>query len=123
MTVTSEHPLIPAERVNGANVFDQQGEKIGKVEDLAIDKQSGQVAYAIIGFGGLFGLGERYYPVPWSVLQYDTERRGYVTPLSAKALEEAPSFEPRELSGWSDAQSRHALQDYYATYGAAPYWL
>lgn len=123
MTQTSEHPLIPAERVTGADVYGQDGRKVGKVEDVAIDKLSGQVAYAIIGFGGLLGVGENYVPVPWSVLKYDAEKRGYVTPLSAEALKEAPSFEPKELSGWSDAHTRDRLLAFYAAYGASPYWI
>ena len=123
MNQSSEHPLIPAERVNGTDVYGQDGAKVGKIEDLAIDKESGLVAYAIIGFGGLLGVGERYAPVPWSVLRYDTEKRGYVTPLPTQALKEAPSFEPRELSGWSDSHSRDRLYNYYAAYGASPYWL
>lgn len=123
MTQTPEHPLIPAERVNGADVYDQDGHKVGKVEDVAIDKQSGRVAYAIIGFGGIIGIGENYVPVPWSVLKYDRDKRGYVTPLSAETLKAAPSFEPKDLSGWSDLNTRDRLLAYYAAYGAAPYWV
>lgn len=123
MTQTSEHPLIPAERVNGTTVYGQDGAKVGKIEDIAIDKQSGRVAYAILGFGGVLGLGERYLPLPWSVLTYDTDKNGYVTPLGPEALKEAPSFEPGELSGWSDTHMRDRVFDYYAAYGAAPYWI
>lgn len=118
----SEHPLIPAGRVNGATIYNSQGDKLGAVEDIAIDKLSGKVAYAILSFGGFLGLGERYYPVPWGVLRYDTAKGGYVVPLDKAALENAPSFEPDELSGWDDTDRRQSIYSYYEGYGVVPYW-
>lgn len=107
------HPLIPADRVNGTTVYTRQGDKIGSIEDVAIEKVSGDVAYAIIGTGGFLGMGERYYPVPWSMLTFDVERRGYVIPLDKDQLEKAPSIDASELSGWSDESSRETLAGYY----------
>lgn len=117
------HPLIPADRVNGTDVYNTRGEKLGKIEDVAIEKVSGEVAYAILSFGGFLGLGEQYYPVPWGLLTYDTEKRGYVIPCEKEKLEDAPSFEANELSGWSDAGSRDAIFAYYAPFGVNPYWI
>lgn len=117
-----EHPLIPAERVNGTDVYNRQGEKLGAVEDVAIDKVSGRVAYAILGFGGFLGIGERYHPVPWELLTYDAERRGYVIPCQEEQLKNAPTFDAAELSGWDDTDTRDAIYRYYGPLGAAPYW-
>ncbi len=119
---TSHHPLIPADRVNGTDVFSATGEKLGKIEDIAIDKVSGHVAYAIMSFGGFLGMGERFHPVPWSMLKYDVDKGGYIAPLDEAMIRNAPSFEARELSGWSDLQDRDAIFSYYAPYGAAPFW-
>jgi sporulation protein YlmC with PRC-barrel domain len=123
MTTQSGHALIPAERVNGTDVYSQSGDKLGRVEDIAIDKVSGKVAYAILSFGGFLGMGERHAPVPWSVLTYDTEKRGYVIPLTEGAIKDAPSFTPQELSGWNDTHMRSNIFEYYASFGAQPYWL
>ena len=118
-----EHPLIPAGRVNGADVFNGAGEKLGSVEDVAIDKVSGKVAYAIISFGGFLGLGERYHPIPWSLLTYDTDKRGYVIPCDKDELRSAPSFDTEELSGWDDTDVRESIYSYYGRYGGTPYWM
>ena len=117
------HPLIGAERVNGAEVYGEGGHKLGRIEDVAIDKVSGRVAYAILSFGGLLGIGERYFPVPWGILKYDIDRRGYVVPLDEDSVKKAPSFEPKSLSGWTDAHTRESVFRYYAPYGVAPYWM
>ena len=116
------HPLVPAQRVNGADVFNQAKEKIGKIEDVAIDKRSGKVAYAILSFGGFLGMGEKHQPLPWSVLNYDTDLGGYMVPITEEFLALAPKLEVSELSGWDDTQTRDAFHTYYSPYGARPYW-
>ncbi|WP_337185127.1 PRC-barrel domain-containing protein [Phenylobacterium sp.] len=115
-------PLIPADRVNGTDVVSPDGEKLGKIEDVAIEKVSGEVAYAILSFGGLFGIGAKYHPVPWRLLTYDTERRAYVIPVAKDALEKAPTIDESELSGWNDLSARDSIYGYYSPYGVGPYW-
>lgn len=117
------HPLIPADRVNGTDVYNTDGEKLGRIEDVAIDKVSGEVAYAILSFGGFLGVGERYHPVPWRLLTYDVDKGGYVIPCEKERLEEAPSIDREELSGWNDSIARDTIYGYYAPYGVGPYWL
>jgi hypothetical protein len=56
--------LISSSKVEGTAVFNVEGEKLGSVDCLMIDKQSGQVAYAVMSFGGFLGLGEKRHPVP-----------------------------------------------------------
>ena len=116
------HPLIPADRVNGTDVVSKSGEKLGKIEDRAIEKVSGDVAYAILSFGGVLGIGARYHPVPWKLLKYDTDKRAYVIPMDKDQLEDAPMIDEKELSGWSDALSRESIYSFYSPYGVGPYW-
>ena len=120
---TSDRPLIAAERVNGTEIYQQDGEKIGKVEELAIRKENGRIEYAIVSFGGFLGIGEKYHAVPWSLLTFDVEKGGYVIPIDKDQLERAPNFDPSELSGWNDASSREGIYGFYGPYGMAPYWI
>ncbi len=122
-TRAPDHPLIGADRVQDTQVYNREGEKIGSVEDVAIDKVSGEVAYAIISFGGFLGIGEKYHPVPWRLLTYDTGRRGYVIPCDRDQLEKAPAFDAGDLSGWDDRDTRAAIYAHYGRYGIAPYWM
>lgn len=57
-----------------------------------VEKRSGKVEYAVLQFGGLFGLGSDYYPLPWDVLTYDTDQGGYVVNLDKSVLEQAPRY-------------------------------
>lgn len=120
--ISMEHYLVPAKRVNGADVYNQAHTKIGKIEDIAIDKRTGKVAYAILSFGGFLGLGEKFQPLPWSVLTYSEEDDGYVVPITEEFLALAPKLDVSELSGWDDTASREAFYNYYGAYGVKPYW-
>jgi sporulation protein YlmC with PRC-barrel domain len=124
MAETTTQRLITAERVNGTPVFNSSGERIGHIEDLSIDKVSGQVVYALLAFGGFLGIGEKFHPLPWSVLDYEVKQGGYVVPLDKAALTKAPSFTKDELRafGGEDRSYRETLYAYYGPYGAVPYW-
>lgn len=119
------HALITASRVTSAPVYNLEGDRIGSIEDLSIDKKSGQVRYALLSFGGFLGIGERYHPLPWSVLDYSAEKDGYVLPLTKEALKAAPSYTIDELEafGGGDNLYREALYSYYSPFGAVPYWI
>jgi hypothetical protein len=115
--------LIFSSKVRHAPVFSPSGERIGHVEDLAIEKVGGEVAYAILSIGGFLGIGEKYHPLPWSVLAWDTARAGYVVPLDKAQLEAAPSYELAELGDIGDAERyRDSIYAYYGAFGATPYW-
>jgi len=86
----TSHRLILGSRVDGTPVFNKAGDRIGHVDDLSIERVSGKVVYAIMSFGGFLGIGERFHPIPWSLLDYDREQGGYIVPLDRAALEGAP---------------------------------
>jgi hypothetical protein len=67
-----------------------------------IDKYTGQVAYAVMSFGGFLGIGENYYPLPWKMLTYDTRLGGYVVDPGPQQLENAPSYTSTDAPDWSD---------------------
>jgi sporulation protein YlmC with PRC-barrel domain len=91
-TTPSTHALISSERVEGTAVYNQAGDKLGSVDELMIDKRSGQVRYAVLEFGGFLGIGTDKYPLPWNSLTYDTKLDGYVVPLDKARLEGAPRY-------------------------------
>src|ERR1700749_3395905 len=84
--------LIAADKVQGTDVFNNGGDRLGSVHDLMIDKQTGQVAYAIISFGGFLGIGNSYHPPPWALLLYNSNLGGYVVELDESLLKVAPSY-------------------------------
>lgn len=105
--------LIAASKVTGTSVYDTAGEKLGSIYDVMIDKSSGNTRYAVMNFGGLFGIGGHYHPLPWNVLRYDSERGGYVVNIDRSKLEDAPSYETSDASSWNDDRWGGRVDDYY----------
>jgi sporulation protein YlmC with PRC-barrel domain len=109
---------ITADRVQGTEVYNNTGDHLGEVEDVIIDKQSGNVAYAVMSFGGFLGIGEKYHPVPWALLKFDTSKDGYVVPLDKRQLDGAPAYDANEMR-FGDRDWNTRIYDYYKV---PPYW-
>jgi PRC-barrel domain len=105
--------LIASDKVEGTAVYNRQGEHLGKVYNFMVDKYTGQVAYAVMSFGGFLGIGDSYHPLPWKVLTYDMRLGGYVVDLDRSRLEGAPSYTSSSLPNWSDQSYRHRIDEFY----------
>jgi hypothetical protein len=105
--------LISSEKVEGTAVYNRQGERLGTVHHLMIDKFTGQVEYAVMSFGGFLGIGESYNPLPWRTLNYNTGLGGYCVELDRPRLERAPRYTPSSLPDWSDRSYRSRIDEYW----------
>ena len=111
--------LIGSDKVEGTAVYRSNGDRVGKIERVMIDKLTGKVAYAVMSFGGFMGIGEDYYPLPWSLLTYNPRLEGYEVNVSEQQLKGAPKYSKHESWDWSDRARSQRVYDYY---GVAPFW-
>jgi len=109
--------IISSARVEGTPVYGTKGEKLGSIDHLEIEKQSGQVRYAVLEFGGFLGMGTDRYPLPWSMLKYDTSKDGYIVPLEKERLEKAPRYPKNDLPPFTDEYGRKVY-----SYWDIPMW-
>ena len=105
--------LIGSDKVEGTAVFGADDSKIGSIERVMIDKVSGRVSYAVLGFGGFLGLGNDHYPLPWQSLKYDTRLGGYVTGVTEQQLRGAPKYGDGSEWNWGDVARNRAVNAYY----------
>ena len=84
--------LVAADKVQGAKIYSATGDNLGSVDVVIIDEKSGNIAYAILSVGGFLGIGGRYYPLPWSMLRFDTALGGYVANIDRAQLKGAPAY-------------------------------
>jgi hypothetical protein len=108
--------LIASNKVEGTSVYNMQDEKLGSIYNFMVDKQSGEVEYAVLQFGGLFGMGSDYYPLPWDVLTYDTNKNGYVIDVDKSVLENAPHYSENTQPSFDDEYHREVYGYYGVTY-------
>ena len=85
---TSE--LIPSNQVEGSAVFDSEGERLGLIHALMINKRSGQVTHAVLRTGGVMGIGADYQLGPWGDLDFDDELDGYVAEIEEEVVAPGP---------------------------------
>jgi sporulation protein YlmC with PRC-barrel domain len=111
-TITSD--VISSDKVEGTKVYNTAGEKLGSVDELMIDKVSGQIRYAVLEFGGFLGMGTDRYPLPWNMLKYDTSKEGYVVPLDKAKLEKAPRYAETDVPEYTTDYGKRV----YNYYGA-----
>jgi hypothetical protein len=111
--------LIESDRVEGTTVYDPQGNNIGTIKRIMIDKFSGQVAYVVMSFGGFLGMGTEEHAIPWNKLTYDTSLEGFRTDITEQQLRGAPAYSRDPNYDWSDRNRERELHDYY---GSSYYW-
>ncbi len=107
--------LIASDKVEHTAVFDRGGEKLGTIKNFMVGKRSGRVEYAVLSFGGMFGMGERYHPLPWTALDYDTGKGGFVVGIDKEKLKGGPSFE----RGQEPQFTREYGEKVYGYYGSS----
>ncbi len=112
IATTETDELIASNKVEGTAVYGADGEKLGHVYNFMVGKRSGKVEYAVMSFGGLFGLGESYHPLPWNTLTYDTSKGGYVVNIDKSRLEGGPSYRSGEEPRYDRDYGRR-VHDYY----------
>jgi len=84
--------LIGSDKVEGTPVYRSNGDRVGQIERVMIDKLSGKVGYAVMSFGGFMGIGEDYYPLRWSLLTYNPDLEGYEVNISEQQLKGEPKY-------------------------------
>jgi hypothetical protein len=117
--MTKSHSLIASDRVEGTAVRRPNGDKIGHIERLMIDKITGKVSYAILSFGGFLGMGANLLPLPWARLSYNRDVEAYQLDITDEELKRAPSFMADKDFDWGDRTQEEELHRYY---GVPPYW-
>lgn len=106
--------------VIGMNVDNAQNEDLGEVNDVMLNIRNGQIAYAVLGFGGVLGMGEKLFAVPWQALRFDTQNEQFVLNVEKERLQNAPGFDRNNWPNMSDVRWN---QDVHAFYGTEPDWI
>ncbi|WP_292931953.1 PRC-barrel domain-containing protein [Noviherbaspirillum sp.] len=102
-SVRQQH-LYRGSKIIGANVRNPQNEKIGVIRDLILDSRRGEIAYAVVRFGGVADAGKKYHPIPWQALQPSDDGTFYTLQADRETLGHAPGFDKRKWPDMADQQ-------------------
>lgn len=94
-------------------VVNRDDDELGQVRHVMIEVASGRVAYAVLGVGGVFGIGEALLPVPWRALTLDAERDALILDIARERLARAPRFDPDDPAFLADPDRARAIDAFY----------
>ena len=119
----NEYPrVLSATTLIGDKVVNTAGEQLGSITELMIDLDDGLIAYAVLSFGGILGMGNKLFAIPWEAITIDTENHNVILDVDKEVLENAPGF---DKDNWPDNAKYEAgwLLGVYEYYGYSPYWM
>src|SRR5919198_2578465 len=112
--------LVKGSTFIGADVEDPQGQNLGDIKDIVIDRASGRIAYAVVSFGGFLGMGEKLFAVPWGAFSHPrADKDTFVLDIDKERLKNAHGF---DAHNWPQMASRDWVTSLYSYYNVPPYW-
>jgi sporulation protein YlmC with PRC-barrel domain len=118
-TDTATVRVLSASTLGGDKVVDTAGEKLGKLEDLMIDLDRGTIAYAVLSVGGVLGMGDKLFAIPFGALKLNDAKDHFTLNVPKERLKEAPGFDKDD---WPSAADRTWGREIHTFYGVEPYW-
>lgn len=107
------HNIVNCDDVVGVSVENPEGENLGKIEALMLDKLTGTVSYVVLSFGGFLGMGDKLFAMPWYIFNYDPEREKFIISLSKEILKSSPGFDKNHWPDMSSKTWNTAINDHY----------
>jgi sporulation protein YlmC with PRC-barrel domain len=107
--------LMGADTLIGDSVVNAADQDLGDIKEIMLDMQTGQVAYAVLSFGGFLGMGDKLFAVPWQALHLDTVNKRFVLDIEKEGLRNAPGFDKDAWPDMADAQWAQHIHSFYGT--------
>jgi sporulation protein YlmC with PRC-barrel domain len=112
--MTDSPHFLTASTLTGDTVKNPQGESLGDLKDIMLDTVNGKIAYGVLSFGGVLGMGEKLFAVPWDALMVDGEHQQLILNVDKERLKNAPGFDKDHWPNFADTQFAAKIQQYYA---------
>lgn len=105
--------LMGVDTLLGNDVYNEYEEDLGDIKEIMLDMTTGQVAYAVLSYGGFLGMGERLFAVPWDALKLDTANKRFILNIDKVRLENAPGFDKDHWPDMADQTWRDEIEAFY----------
>lgn len=111
--------ILSAGTLTGDAVVNSDGAKLGTLKEVMIDFDRGTVAYGVLSRGGVAGIGEKLFAVPWALFRVDTDAKRLVLDFEEARLDNSPGFDSDQWPTFADETWGRELHEHY---GVDPYW-
>jgi len=117
--------FIPTNRLEEYDVVNKDGDDMGQVQTFVMDMQEGLIAFALISFGGILGISDKWFAVPWAALEWRPEKTKFVLDMDDQILKRAPGMKKdkwlEEIDKWKKEKDLELLDRYYTHHGYESY--
>ncbi|MDI9818178.1 MULTISPECIES: PRC-barrel domain-containing protein [unclassified Legionella] len=111
--MVSKRSIVKASEITGVVVKNLEGENLGTINEVVIDKAFGKVNYLVLDFGGILGFGSKYFALPWHLFKYDTIEDCFIISMDKKRLENAPGFDKEHWPDFAASEFTAKIDKYY----------
>lgn len=101
--------LMGVNTLIGNDVYNQIEEDLGDIKEIMLDMESGKIVYAVLSYGGILGIGEKLFAVPWGALTLDTTNKRFILNVEKDQLENAPGFDKDNWPNVADPAWRNEV--------------
>jgi sporulation protein YlmC with PRC-barrel domain len=105
--------LLSSSSITHDKVRNTQNENLGRIEDLMINTETGQIEYAVLSFGGFLGMGDKYFAIPFQAFTVDREEECLILNVDKERLKDAPGFDKDNWPNMADPQFRDQVHSHY----------
>lgn len=110
--------IFPVHRLGFYDVVNPSGEDLGQVQEFMLDIAQGRIAFVVVSFGGILGLTDKWFTLPWELLKWSGGQK-FVLDMPREVLETAPGLDKKT---WSEDIDLSWLVKCYAYFACVPYW-
>ena len=116
MNVTN---IFPARRLQLYDVVNDAGHDLGQVQEYMLDLRRGSIAFVVVAFGGVLGLTDKWFALPWELLEWSRDREKFICHMPREVLESAPGLDKK---AWPKEIDLSWVKSCYAHFGCTPHW-
>ena len=117
--------FVPSIRLAQYDVINKKGEDMGQVQTFVIDMRVGIIAFALVAFGGMLGISDKWFAMPWAALEWHPETKKFILDMPEKVLKDAPGMHKdkwlEEIDKWQKETDLELLDHYYTHHGYESY--
>lgn len=105
--------IVKTGDVINVKVKSNDGEDLGKIEEIILDKISGQVRYIVLSFGGLMGFGEKLFALPWKSISYDPDDECFTLKIDKEKIKNSPGFDKNHWPNFAEGGWEKTIDDHF----------
>lgn len=97
----------------GTKITNDAQEDLGSLKEIMLDTTTGQVAYMVVSFGGILGIGDKLFAIPFQKFSVDESNEELILNVDKETLKSAPGFDKDNWPDFSKTEFSDSIHRHY----------